>query len=1841
MSQEEERKERKEKMVSIFLQLGDVFKITNSTNDLYNNQSYYIEYINSHKIKTIHVETLDRVEFHITPELLLGYIRLTTKKTEKDTIIDGNIDLLFRNHYEGFALQNQLLKETWIQIIFEKGELIGEIVKVEEDMIEIELFNTKEKIYINFNYNGIPEDLSIKHIKIIDKPDYDVLEHEEENLEIETIGEVEDVVQLLDIDVSRYRYDIEVQKNDLLNSMLSHLSSSEKTFENLNNIHLNIERFQQLRKQFSTFDEYGNIIDSIYKGHQWKPLINNLTTLKHPLLWILPVTSTIKKVYGVQEEGLEEFTFISNQSLDIDEKLEEIIQLFKSDVSNQKSFRYIQYLQQLYNFFTPFENLDELRPLTTIPIQNNTNVIIDNYGNFNSNIIKTVPLPKGQIYNKVENSQYIRDVYLSSDTILDAHQLTEGKMFANRIHVPYTDNMLKITGLLTLPEAIVDYSRVKLPGTNILDKTNLSHLFMNFSDILNQGTKITQYDINNENINTQINNLVDKTHLKYYKPKTSGNYLNFLENIIPSSKIIFNSVKPYIIGKLSLVNIINFLEPYLIYPDDVTFTFYSKNLVPFIENKIREFGVEIMSKKNAFDGLFNTIARLNEKHSKNTLKLTMTFPKQELCEMYEIAQINRHPYDDELLFKMTISDFKYTYTYGIVQSNIKLLIDSKMNEFIEKHEEIEKENPCEELKEECISREKCMENEKDDNNCDSISNIAENITKHNLNKVLSEFDKDFIVTERQLEEYVEQEYKYYYSILQKVIQIEYNATYGKYEKLKYKLGEEASREMRFDKEINLSPYTQLRDIILGISDIVTRYDKIIQFKEKYTYHVLDKNHVLDKTNVDHYWLFCIKTNTKLLPLFIYELAYTFINDRDKYQNKLDYIIQTQGENGDDGESYVDKYSGYVIQKKLLDSAEGYENGFKVVSREYLEEEEVEQETIKLNETIVKDRPYMKYEKYKLIIKTIDDLSSYLNHIHLDNETKNDFIANVVYQQMNTFPSEKKYREVAKRNKEKNPNVKIVEYNDYINRNLLYFTISAFLISLQTNIPNIILSEFCCSLDFYPSNPDGSRESVKFISTISYHFTKRKDQPWVSLIKSDGSRMKLDELEKEINKAIEKIMDNKDSASLIEQRKQLKLEAISNGLEEKMIEFIPKKYKISNWKQFLPPLVNINIKTHVNDVSEEFKKNLLRKLKMGDITQYDNINILEGKNIIFSLLIQQEIQDVINSEELKLKSLSNQVYLENSCCLALDTKHNFIDYFIQAKPIINTYLVNVNKNSLRLRDIRLMTFSPFLFINKNTQLKYPPISNQFTENTIYMAFINYCNFEKPTPIPDDFKSICKCTDGKPDNHLFDLNDSIHEKVEKLKKIGKNYTNAELIKLLQRVGYHNIIHIHISEVKIIQPLENMRMILPRHIRTVQELPHDKLEDDINKTFISESPLLKSKYLLQFINHWINNVDKKSTVTKEDRDKINDDVSYINNELIKYIYKFLSKKTRLDKKIDDFFKTIFEWKKYPSNFCNLITFIKNYTYNIAKVFPNILANNFLKNGIDSPLFNGIVHKYQGLSDKDLTSIKNETIKYYQRFISLNELINDENQGTIILILNKIQENDFCNLIMDLMNQTPIFSESNKRIFDNETTLSLFSFYYLTIFSTYIEITFEILETVDANPSFKQNIIIILIHLLINYMNMMNEDKITLNISYNDVFDKEFKFKEIEKSEMITRLQQMTNEARKADNNMKAHRLGIWGKGLSDKVFKYTKDYDVIDTTVLNKTKQAEEEMRQVEVIRDILIEQEKEDGDVQDLSNRENIDEDELEHGDEDEDDFNDGYEYDEYDEGEEYNDRDRDE
>ena len=151
----------KKEIKEINLQLGDIFQIRTLDKE----NKYFIEYIDETIIKGVNTETLDKFIFKINDDF-----RLTN---EDDIIIQGKITLIYRNRNKGFARQNDLLKDTCIVIYLDgKEEITGMITDLESDMIEfVELPEINdEKLYINFEYKGIPENLNISHFKIIDCP---------------------------------------------------------------------------------------------------------------------------------------------------------------------------------------------------------------------------------------------------------------------------------------------------------------------------------------------------------------------------------------------------------------------------------------------------------------------------------------------------------------------------------------------------------------------------------------------------------------------------------------------------------------------------------------------------------------------------------------------------------------------------------------------------------------------------------------------------------------------------------------------------------------------------------------------------------------------------------------------------------------------------------------------------------------------------------------------------------------------------------------------------------------------------------------------------------------------------------------------------------------------------------------------------------------------------------------------------------------------------------------------------------------------------------------------------------------------------------------------------------------------------------------------------------------------------------------------------------------------------------------------------------------------------------------------------------------------------------------
>ena len=286
----------------LYLQLKDIIKIDSPTNEKLHEQTFIIQYIDKSKIKIINIESFDETI------LLLNNKIIDDKTIEK-------IYLISRDENTSYALQNNFVIGTWINIHFSgnlpvnESGVTGEIINLEEDMIEIKLYPSEEIIYIDFAYKGIPENLNISKIEITEKPDTlkkteekELQEEKEKEIsdssvskdeneiiadgelllseqqqpdenihqqlidelleanEIEIGDDLQEVEQVVEKDENKQRYGINIQKNDLLDELLSEIPTSNRTSIVMNNIHKMIERYTQLRNKFSTFDDLEMLI---------------------------------------------------------------------------------------------------------------------------------------------------------------------------------------------------------------------------------------------------------------------------------------------------------------------------------------------------------------------------------------------------------------------------------------------------------------------------------------------------------------------------------------------------------------------------------------------------------------------------------------------------------------------------------------------------------------------------------------------------------------------------------------------------------------------------------------------------------------------------------------------------------------------------------------------------------------------------------------------------------------------------------------------------------------------------------------------------------------------------------------------------------------------------------------------------------------------------------------------------------------------------------------------------------------------------------------------------------------------------------------------------------------------------------------------------------------------------------------------------------------------------------------------------------------------------------------------------------------------------------------------
>lgn len=1821
----------------VSLQLGDIIEIEAPTDETIDKQIFFLEYIDSNELHLVNAK--QKTIFKIDSSGAITNYLVTS------------FNILSRRKQLGYAEQNNLVPGTLISIYFRDGDdltITGRVKNLEEDQIEIET-NKNDIFYIDFAYKGIPLDLPIKKIEIRNETQQSnavmqtsspavsteaspAVPTEESNIQQVDIlftseqinfgEELNAVWQVVDLPESEQRFGIEKQTNDMLDILLSKIPNSKRTTETLNNIHKTIQRYKELRNEFSTFDQQNNANMSKRQGANYKPLVKTLETLNKKLYWILPVATLKKKIYDVNNEVAENFQDIEELTLGNVRKDEyEILEKYKNNDFGSDN-KYHGLVRNINTWSTPYvESEENNNVIHTQYVPTPITAVLDNTTETDiydgDSVFITSVANANNVSNK-ENSDIKRRLFFMQEYTqsLDFLETSKSETFVRKVG---KDDKIDIKSFITLPKVAVQFSHINLPNTNIMIKSHLNASFLQYWRVLNDKTVIK--DINIENSGEEDSAFPiqhdENDYLKnvtHYIPQTdvtekdnddtdkqeSDTYVKYLNNIVPKTRVLFNLIKDDINGPMSTYQIIKFLEPFMIYHNDISFMQYQE-FIKFINEKIREYKenlvmtkdklsvlnvhssrsesklplilnnneklydevikgyglmklierngltddeiyIRIMSidegellsaatamtatslittnKEEKEEEIDDIVAKFNTTRKNNQQTQTIECQKYVLSKKYTSLQQLQADNDKDILF-----DKRYDNTYyDLMKEYEKELVDLSEEEQIEKlslrlqdvngldinvarrdakaiikkskviedgdYAVLEEESTfkyykrqnnkwvldtnfdetllADETKYFCNNNNiNCIERK---NKCETLDTAIEQVNKITLQQIVSEYDQEL---EDDRETIIQKIKDTYDVALQNILALQKMNTYK---------NASVSPIANDIETVEASPHEGLRDAILGQADFAKRQENTFKFINHFTRP--------PNENEDKWWLYCINTGIKLLPVFFERICNAYLMKGNmSYMDTIDDICNKQGALGDDESVWVDKYSGYVIVKRAFDAQEGYtEEGFKITTREILEapldENVITSFEDDANKEAVKEEAEYNDPKSNTVFRIVSAMSKFAG-INIDRDI--DFIVKSVsklsHDQFVIF-GPKNYEKMRSRAIEKGKT--LPAYEVYINKQLIFLTLAYILIAVQTSIPDIKIGRQHpgCIKSFggYPISENGET-GIIYLACIADKI-KSSIKPWNSLEKTSARA-----IAKGVKEAISKHII---SSSEIQHRIQSKLVYVQTHGNDDSIQPVSHAIRFTN---FLP-LLQISKGKVVSNLTPEFMNEMRQSFGKQTPQQDQYINVMRAKIIFLSVKIQELIEDAVQKNIVKEKAILTNTYedpyLENACCW--DSEKKPYEYFIS----INALLKELNKEISRISDeinISARMSSPrILFVPTDTKLKYPEISRGYSEDTIYRAFIKFCNYDSEIILNDDLQSVCGS------NSDFDKDDTIENKITKLKQ-NNNYTQDNLVELLNTSSVSKVIPMQLSNDNNTEKYEINRL-LNAIDNNGEYVDYDDAEEDEN-TYLIKDELSK---LFEEYTEDIENLTRvlKDSVHEFMRSKLKTKKFNNYKEVIKSIEKFL----------DDEEETTFD----------NITYSNNCLWHICCVFPNMISNSINYSGQVIPI-------HWNLSNIHVNDITSKIANKYKKLFDLYDK-NVELSGNARESLKKLY------MISNVAIETAMKEGGTL-----ERVGIIFRYCFHKALSIYISI---------VNDNIHELVIILCM--------IIEKQKKQLTINYTQLTEKINRSKHREKMDKLDRLGQMDDEAREIDNLKKYSKLGDeWGKGLQKNLRLYDKEtYD-----------------------------------------------------------------------------------
>ena len=845
-----------------------------------------------------------------------------------------------------YSVQNKIFKGQWVEIIFEDQTVRGQILK-SDTVIEVQLLSG-EKVYIPVD-RGMPKDVFVKKIS---RPHKEEVEQEVEEVNDspdmnEAIGFIEEEE---DTNV-QYFYSIEQQTSDLLEHLMMYVKEEDNTPKLRNKMFKMIQRYKELRTKYTIFKN-GIFLNKLPQD-QLMAYAKELKTRMY-----LPVSKDISIRNYNPDSGEDMGGYFRRVESDDKEVHPSKMELNTYIDKINKASKFSEMDKAMVNVATNQDfktNLKKRRNLTPATDQ-------DVYLYEMPNIL--IPMTRN-IREKDQTGQ-TRTVFIG-----------DRKRYLTRVNQSFLLN-----SFMTPPTDYIAYSKVYDLRSSILDKINLNRnqyysVFYNGrQQVVNKTkkdyamiNKYTFYDNHSDNFESYVShimpsfkNIIDEgiandiinpfynfnqfireisvtniSELKNSEYMTASAYLKpYVKELLQKLKgsdrpapLDYKFVNTTITNNMSIVykelmpkELLNvyFSSSELFKIGEIdNYQYYRSNFIKdqpkldVSDEEIKQIIEDIRARvKDPIEEKIAIVYKTEEERVQDRMLLKQVDKRNGIEYIFKAliqAGVDIRM-DDLVSLVLRIIQSGYKQQKGDVATMVlRLMTQIKINEGDRAHvveskktyrwdkgwRDIETEPMCFIKKK--LYKGDCGSLEKEKEYTDRIERLIFDIEQakrreRELGALDLEVEADAV----------------------KARLVSMNSKKMKNE-LKYNEEKRIYDALERQKDVAgtmFSPYNKLRDKILSEQDLNFKYKAMQLFIQKYTKRGKDTN-----------WFYCIETSVKLIPVFFSRLADAYLRTNN-YDTTVDLICNEQGTLSDNGDKWVDKYSGYIIKDINFEEEYGLE-----------------------------------------------------------------------------------------------------------------------------------------------------------------------------------------------------------------------------------------------------------------------------------------------------------------------------------------------------------------------------------------------------------------------------------------------------------------------------------------------------------------------------------------------------------------------------------------------------------------------------------------------------------------------------------------------------------------------------------------------------------------------------------------------------------------------------------------------------------------------------------------------------------------------------------------------------